>query len=88
MSIEDIITLDDGSEYFVLDITSYEDNKYVYCVEIDKEEKPTDNYKFFKLMMENGEEFMEDVVDEEIIKKILPIFTANYLNDKNDEQDV
>ena len=88
MNIEDVITLDDGKEYVILDIAELDGKKYIYSVEIDKEEEPTTNYKFFEWGKENNEEFLVEVVNQEVLNRILAIFTANYLNTKDDEQAV
>ena len=45
MNKEDIITLEDNVEYMVLDTAELNHEKYLYCVSIDKEEMPTDEYK-------------------------------------------
>ena len=88
MSVEDIITLDDNREFLILDIIDYEGSKYIYCVEVDEEEKPKENFIFLKLDVDASGEYVSEVQDEATINKILPIFTANYLNDKDDEEDV
>ena len=88
MSVEDIITVDDNREFLILDIIDYEESKYIYCVEVDEEEKPKENFIFLKLDVDASGEFVSEVQDEATINKILPIFTANYLNDKDDEEDV
>lgn len=88
MSVEDIITLDDNREFLILDIIDYEGSKYIYCVEVDEEEKTKENFIFLKLDVDASGEYVSEVQDEATINKILPIFTANYLNDKDDEEDV
>lgn len=87
MSVEDIITLDDGKEFMVLDIVDHEGEKYLYSVEVDEEENPKTNFKILHLIIENNEEFIEIVNDKNVINKILPIVTANFLNSKDDEQE-
>ena len=88
MNVEDIITLDDNREFLVLDIIDYEGSKYIYCVEVDEEENPKENFIFLKLGQDKDGEYVIEVKDDATINKILPIFTANYLNDKDDEEDV
>ena len=48
MNKEDIITLEDNVEYMVLDTALFNHDKYLYCVEIDEEEMPKSEYKYFK----------------------------------------
>lgn len=89
MNKEDIITLEDNVEYMVLDTTEFNHDKYLYCVEIDKDEMPKQEYKYFKEVNENGELFTEDVVDENIIQALTAMFSLNCLNNmKDEEQDV
>lgn len=89
MNIDDIITFEDNKEYLILDIVEYNDNRYLYCVGIDKEELPTEEYIYLKGIEENGEFYTEEVEDEDTLKTIVTMFTNNYLNDSiNDEQDV
>ena len=88
MNKEDIITLDDNVEYMVLDTTEFNHDKYLYCVEIDENEMPKEEYKYLKEINENGELFTEDVEDENVIEAITAMFSLNYLNDTDEEQDV
>ena len=88
MNKEDIITLEDNVEYMILDIASINQDKYLYCVEIDKEEMPKQEYKYFKEVNESGNIYVEEVEEKNIIDAISAIFTANHLSSlKNDEQD-
>ncbi|MDE5540039.1 MAG: hypothetical protein K2J20_06090, partial [Bacilli bacterium] len=79
MKIEDVITLENGKEYVILDIVMYENEKYLYCIGIDKEEKPTKEYIYLKGIEENGQFYIEEVDDEKVLKAIIALFTANYL---------
>ena len=86
MEKEDIITLEDNTEYMVLDIALFNQEKYLYCVRIDEEEMPTNEYKYLKEMNENGELFIEDVEEEGIIEVLSSLFAADYLNSVTDEE--
>lgn len=89
MEKEDIITLEDNTEYMVLDIALFNQEKYLYCVRIDEEEMPTNEYKYLKEMNENGELFIEEVEEEGIIEVLSSLFAADYLNSvRDEEQDV
>ncbi len=90
MEIEDIITLEDNLEYLILDKTIINNEKYLYCVEIDKEEKPTTNYNYLKEIDVNNELYIEEVKDEKMLEMLINVFTNNYLSDSintNVEQD-
>ena len=86
MEKEDIITLEDNTEHMVLDIALFNQEKYLYCVRIDEEEMPTNEYKYLKEMNENGELFIEEVEEEGIIEVLSSLFAADYLNSVTDEE--
>lgn len=86
MEKEDIITLEDNTEYMVLDTALLNQEKYLYCVRIDEEEKPTSEYKYFKEINENNELFTEEVEGEVVIETITSMFAADYLNSVTDEE--
>lgn len=89
MNKEDIITLEDNVEYMVLDIVTINEDKYLYCVEIDEEEMPKMEYKYFKEVNENGNIYVDEVEDQKVIETISAMFTMNYLDSvTNEEQDV
>lgn len=89
MKKEDVITLDDNKEYLILDIVELLGKKYLYTVEIDKEDMPTTNYKYYEVSEDSEGISVEEVEDEKVLETILNLFTINYLNDSietNDEQ--
>lgn len=81
MDKEEVITLENNKEYVILDIVIYKEEKYLYCVGIDKDEMPTKEYIYLKSIEENGEYFVENIEDKETLNAIVALFTANYLND-------
>lgn len=88
MNIEDVITFDE-KEFVILDIVLYNNEKYLYCVEIDENEEPTEEYAYFKSIEENGEFFVEEIEDENILKEVVSMVAANIINEcMDDEQDV
>ncbi len=86
MNVDDIITLEDNVEYMVLDTALFNNDKYLYCVEIDENEMPKEEYKYFKEIDENGNLFTEEVEDEDIIEGISALFALNYLDSVTDEE--
>ena len=87
MEIEDIITLEQDIEYLILDKVELDNNNYLYAVLIDSEENPLDEYVYLKEINENNEMYVEEVVNEEIKDKLSKMFTLNYLEEINEEQD-
>ncbi len=90
MNVEDVILLEDNREYLILDTAKYNNEKYLYCVGMDEEEKPTTEYIYLKANeKKNGEYSVENIEDKNVIDAILTMFASNYLNDNTyEEQDV
>ena len=86
MNIDDIITLEDNVEYMVLDIVELNHERYLYCVEIDSEEMPKQEYKYFKEVNENGTLYTEEVEKQDIIEAITALFAASTLESVTDEE--
>jgi len=80
MNIRDVITFEDNNEYVILDIIDYKSEKYLYCVSIDKDEMPTNEFKYFKGIEENNEFYVEEVLDKNLLNDIISIFKNKYLN--------
>ena len=87
MNIEDVISFDE-KEFVILDIVLYNKEKYLYCVQIDENEEPNGEYAYFKGIEENGEYFVEEVEDKNILNLIVSMFTANLVDLVDEEQDV
>ena len=79
MNIEDIITLDDNKEYLILDIIELNKERFLYCVEIDEEEMPKQEYKYLKEIIENGEVFTEEVKDKDLLEALTALVLADNL---------
>ncbi len=50
MKKEDVIVLEDNKEYVILDVANINNEEYIYCVGLDSEEMPTENYALRKMM--------------------------------------
>ncbi len=87
MKVNEIIELANNKNYLVLDAISYESNKYYYCVEVDREDLPTTEYKYLKEIKENEETYVEEVTDENTKKVLTALFSINHLNNTNEEQE-
>ena len=79
MNIDDIITLDDNKEYLILDIIELNKERFLYCVEIDEEEMPKQEYKYLKEIIENGEVYTEEVKDKELLEALTALVLADNL---------
>ncbi len=79
MNNDTIITLETGKEYILLDNVIVEGKKYFMAVEYKKEDNSTTNeYKFFEEINNNGDIYIQEVVDEKMLQILLAHFISNY----------
>ena len=79
MEKETIITLEDNTEYGLLDETVIDGKKYFFAVKVDHEGNPSTEYEVFEEYVEDGETYV-DILDEgETKQAILIDFTNNYM---------
>jgi len=57
----EIITLDDGKDYFEVDTLEYNGNKYLLLSEVDKVKNVCIKKSFFR----DGDEYLESISDED-----------------------
>lgn len=62
MNKEDIITVNANEEYMILDTLELNNSKYLFCVQVDKNDMPTKEYRYFKGIKENEECFIEEIL--------------------------
>lgn len=74
---KDILTLDDGNDYVVTSMATYENNQYYYVVNI----KNISVVKFLKLIVENDNFFLKEIIDDGLILKLIPILLSNVKED-------
>ena len=74
-----IITLDDNSKYLLLMDTNQEGHKFFYANKLTEDEKTTAEYEIFEEVVENGETFMDLVLDEDIKEYLNTVFTTDLL---------
>jgi len=75
-----IITLDNNNDYLLLDETVLDNKKYFFAVGVSKEnESPNNEYVLIEEVQHDGKIFAKKVMDEELSKLLLTIFTANHL---------
>ena len=75
-----IVTLDDDSEYALLDETIVNNQKFFFGVKVDKDGNPTTSYEVFLEVLEDGEYYLDTLEDGDYKQAILIDFTNNYLN--------
>lgn len=87
MKEQDVITLDDGKEYLLLDELKYENKKYFFSVEID-EKGVTQEDKggiFLKATKENNEEYVEVVESPILLEKLFTLESVSMAMQYNED---
>ena len=78
IEVEDqVLELDNGKKYVIVDTISYENIKYYYTVGYLEDGYNVDDYQFFKI---DGE-FVEEVTDDNLIKMLIGCVIADNIND-------
>lgn len=75
MSVDSVITLDNGVNCLLLEKTTYNNDNYFMSVLLTEEEEPSDEYVIFKEIVEDGENYVEAVEDAKILGELTKIFT-------------
>lgn len=78
--VDQIVELENGNLYLVLDTTVASNRVFYFGVRLDEKEQPTKNYLFFEELKNDNETFFDIVEDEEMKGALLVAFSANYVN--------
>ena len=85
MTEGDVITLEDNTQYILINETELDDKKYFSAMQIDENGQfDKDSLAFFEYVTENNEEYLEDVEDEKL-KQILAIHNLEYYGSQEEE---
>ena len=68
-----VVTLADGTKWFVLSEETYDGGLYRYVVELDDEDERTDTFKVMRVYNQDGQEFFGFIEDQELLKQIIPL---------------
>ena len=75
LEINKIITLGNNEEYLVVDKVEKDGLEYFYIAEVNKDETDIlDNYKIVSATYKDGEIYLDEVLGEDKLKEILPLF--------------
>jgi len=74
IQLENIVTLDNGQDYVILEEVEYEGARFVYTVRVENQEDLTDDSMIFEAVNENGEEFLAPVEDKEVYNELIELF--------------
>ena len=75
IEINKILTLASGEEYLVIDKAVDAGKEYFYVAEVNEEKNDIkDNYKIITVNYEGEKAFFAEVLGENNLKKVLPLF--------------
>lgn len=75
LEINKIVTLGNGEEYLIVDMVKKDDKEYYYIAQVNEEGTDIkDNYKIVYATYKDGEIFLDEVLGEDKLKSILPLF--------------
>ncbi len=75
LEINKIVTLGNNEEYLIIDKVIYEDKEYYYVAEVNEDDTDIkDNYKIVCATYKDNNIFLDEVLGEDKLKAILPLF--------------
>ena len=74
IQLGNVVTLDNEKEYLILEEVEYENQRYVLTVRTENQENITDESMIFRVVNENGEEYLEDVDDKALCDTLTELF--------------
>ena len=75
LEVNKIITLGNDEEYLVVDKVLKDDKEYYYIAQVNDEETDIkDNYKIVCATYKDGNVYLDEVLVEDKLKSILPLF--------------
>ena len=75
LEINKIVTLGNNEEYLVIDKVEKDGKEYYYIAEVNEEGTDIkDNYKIVLATHKDGDIYLDEVLGEDILKTILPLF--------------
>ena len=76
--VDKIVELDDDRSYVLLDKVDLEGRVFYFALRLNDKEEPTNNYLFFEEIKEDGETFLNKVVDKDEKFILLNAFAINF----------
>lgn len=89
ITVGNIVTLENGKEYLLLEELKKEETRYIYALRTLEDESLTDEYLIFEAIIDGEEEFLKIVNDKELYDELLDEFgdlVADKILDADDEE--
>ncbi len=75
IELNTIITLENGEEYLTIDKVTKDNVDYYYIAQLNEEKNDiANNYKVVIIKKQDGKDVIEEVLGEDNLKEILPLF--------------
>lgn len=75
MTVDSVITLDNDVNCLLLEKVTHENENYFLSVVLNEDEEPSDEYVFFKEIIEDNENYVEAVADANLQAELIKLFT-------------
>ena len=81
LEINKIVTLGNKEEYLIVDKVEKDGNEYYYVAQVNEDETDIkDNYKIVCATYKDGDIYLDEVLGEDKLKSILPVFINYHAN--------
>ena len=88
MQKDTLVTLDDNTNYALLDETIIDGKKYFFAVKVDdKTGNPTSEYEIFEEEVDGDDIYMNTLEESNFKQTILIDFTNNYMQMMNESEE-
>lgn len=78
LEINKIVTLGNNEQYLIVDTVVKDGKEYYYIAQVNEEETDIkDNYKIVCATYKDGEIYLDEVLGEDKLKSILPMFVKD-----------
>ena len=78
LEINKIVTLGNNEQYLIVDSITKDGKDYYYIAQVNEEETDIeDNYKIVCATYKDGEIYLDEVLGEDKLKSILPMFVKD-----------
>ena len=75
LEINKVVTLGNNEEYLIVDKVEKDDKEYYYIAEVNEDGTDIkDNYKIVCATYKDGDIYLDEVLGEDKLKTILPLF--------------
>lgn len=78
--VDKIVELENGNSYVILDKKKLDNRIFYYALRLAANDEPTKNYLFFEELKSEEDTYLSPVLDEDLKRFLLTVFTINFLD--------